>query len=50
MISVSIEDDKLNYQDSFNNDLRKWIHKENEKDKINDRSWEAVINKSVVIS
>ncbi|NAL77709.1 ATP-binding protein [Nitrososphaera sp. AFS] len=50
MISVSIEDDQINYQNSFNDELRSWIHKENEKDKIDDRSWEAVINKSVVIS
>lgn len=50
MISVSIEDDQLNYQNSFNNELRSWIHKEDEKDEEDDRSWEDVINKSVVIS
>ena len=49
MISVGIEHDQLNYQDSFNNELRDWILKEDEKDKIADRNWEAVINKSMII-
>jgi ATPase family protein associated with various cellular activities (AAA) len=49
MISVDIEHDQLNYQDSFNNELKDWILKEDEKDKIAERNWEAVINKSMVI-
>ena len=43
MISVDIEHDQLNYQDSFNNELREW------KDKTADRNWEAVINKSMIM-